>query len=293
MTTTGDDVISGSAADGLDALDDVVAGIPPRRLIVTLFGLYARAQNNWLAVASLIRLMADLGVDAPAVRSSVSRLKRRGMLVSASGGGAAGYSLAPGTLEVLAEGDVRIFERKRAGLDDGWLTVVFSIPESERAKRHELRTQLTRLGFGTAASGVWVAPGTIAREARDMLARRGLSGYVDMFRGEHLGFGDMRTKVRAWWDLDGIAAHYAEFLDRYRPVAEAVAGGPVPARLAFRAYVAALTEWRRLPYLDPGLPLELLPAGWNGVTAGELFDELSRGLGGPAREHAMTLIDGA
>ncbi|WP_235681280.1 PaaX family transcriptional regulator [Tomitella gaofuii] len=268
----------------------LAADIPPRRLIVTLFGLYARAQNNWLAVAAVIRLMEELGVPSPAVRSSISRLKRRGMLTGARHDGSAGYSLAPQTLEMLAEGDVRIFERKRATPDDGWLTVVFSIPESERGKRHELRTQLTRLGFGTAAAGVWVAPGNIAREAEQMLRRRGLSDYVDMFRGEHLGFGDLRSKVRAWWDLDELTALYAQFLSRYRPVLRAADSDDFTAGDAFRAYVAALTEWRRLPYLDPGLPHELLPPGWNGIAAASLFDGLNATLSGPAREHATALI---
>ncbi|MEV7026140.1 PaaX family transcriptional regulator, partial [Kitasatospora sp. NPDC093558] len=51
-------------------------------LITTTFGLYARGEENWLSVASVVRLMGDLGVEPPAVRSSVSRLKRRGLLVS-------------------------------------------------------------------------------------------------------------------------------------------------------------------------------------------------------------------
>lgn len=279
---------SGTPSDS-GALPDV-AGIQPRQLIVTLFGLYARAENNWLSIASVIRLMSDLGVEAPAVRSSISRLKRREMLSSVRHAGNAGYSLAPRTLAILAEGDVRIFERRRATLDDGWLVVVFSIPESERDKRHALRIHLTRLGFGTVASGVWIAPGNIGRETRERLTRYGLSSYVDMFQSSHLGFGDLRSKVRTWWDLDELSTLYSDFLTRYRPVLEETQGPEFTARDAFRAYVPILTEWRRLPYLDPGLPLELLPAGWNGVTAGELFDNLSRVLAGPAREHAMGLI---
>jgi len=51
-----------------------------------------------------------------------------------------------------------------------------------------------------------------------------------------------------------------------------------------------LTEWRRLPYRDPGLPLSLLPPEWNGVTAGRLFDQLNSALGPPAREHALAVI---
>src|SRR5882757_4373229 len=55
-------------------------GLQPRALIVTIYGLYAREVGGWLSVAALIRLMADLGIDEPAVRSSISRLKRRGIL---------------------------------------------------------------------------------------------------------------------------------------------------------------------------------------------------------------------
>ncbi|MFH9618419.1 PaaX family transcriptional regulator C-terminal domain-containing protein [Streptomyces pratensis] len=259
-------------------------------LITTLFGLYARGEANWLSVASLVRLMSDLGVEAPAVRSSVSRMKRRGILDSVRQEGRAGYSLADSTLGTIAEGDVRIFERARATVEDGWILVVFSVPETERGKRHELRTCLTRLGFGNAAPGVWIAPANLATETRGTLERRGLSGYVDIFSGEHLAFGDLRTKVSAWWDLDELTTMYAGFLRRHGPLADPSSWARATPREAFRAYVPMLTEWRRLPYRDPGIPLALLPSGWNGSTAGSLFDELDDILRDRARQHALTVI---
>jgi phenylacetic acid degradation operon negative regulatory protein len=258
-------------------------------LIVTIFGLYARGEDNWLSVASVVQLMADLGVEGQAVRSSISRLKRRGVVRSDRRDGAAGYALCEPTLEMLAEGDARIFERRRATTEDGWLVVVFSVPESERDKRHALRTSLTQLGFGTAAPGVWVAPGNLATETRRTLARRGLAEYVDIFTGQHFAFGDLRSKVRAWWDLDELADLYADFLRRHRP--ELGVGVTTPEQ-AFGLYVPMLTQWRRLPYSDPGLPLSLLPPGWNGVTAEALFEELNTTLSAPAREHALAVIHG-
>lgn len=264
--------------------------LQPRQLIVTLYGLYARDEHNWLSVAALVRLMNELGVDGQAVRSSVSRLKRRDTLRSLSVAGSAGYSLSPAALEVLREGDARIFEARRAVLADGWVVVVFSVPESERERRHELRTQLSRLGFGTAAPGVWVAPAHLAQETGHVLARSGLDRYVDMFRGDHLGFTDLSAKVREWWDLDELSAKSAEFVARFRPVADRLADRPASEPEAFRQYVPILTTWRRLPYLDPGLPLELLPAGWSGEAATELFTELNGELREPARRHAMTVI---
>jgi len=261
-------------------------------LILTLFGLYARAEHNWLSVASVVRLMADLGVEGQAVRSSVSRLKRREVLRSERHAGAAGYTLADPALDMLAEGDVRIFERERAVAEDGWLVVVYSVPESEREKRHELRSRLTRLGFGSAAPGVWIAPGNLASETRVTLERHGLSPYVDIFTGHHFAYGDLRSKVRAWWDLDELTALYADFLQRHRPLLDRASSSGTTPLDAFRMYVPMLTEWRRLPYRDPGLPLSLLPPGWNGVTAGALFDQLNTGLSAPAREHALTVIRG-
>lgn len=260
------------------------------QLIVTTFAVYARPEGDWLSVASLVELMSCLDAESQAVRSSVSRLKRRGVLAGERRGAAAGYSLTAPTLEVLAEGDVRIFERGRASLADGWLVVVFSVPEPEREKRYELRSSLTRLGFGSAAPGVWVAPGSLAEETKQTLERRRLSGYVDIFKGDRYAFGDLAAKVMQWWDLGELTRMYADFLARYRPVLDEVRSGGVTSLRAFRVYVPMLTQWRRLPYRDPGIPLSLLPPGWNGVAAGTLFGALNETLAAPASEHAQRII---
>jgi phenylacetic acid degradation operon negative regulatory protein len=261
-------------------------------VILTLFGLYARSEDNWLSVAALIRLMSDLGLDDRAVRSAVSRLKRRDVLTSVRHGKTAGYALDGSTLEILAEGDSRIFEHSRAEVEDGWLLVVFSVPETERDKRHELRAALTRLGFGTAAPGIWIAPATLAAETRRTLERRGLSAYVEIFTGQHFAFGELRTKVRGWWDLDELTGLYGDFLRQYRPVLDRVEKDGTAPLSAYQMYIPMLTQWRRLPYRDPGLPLRLLPPGWSGETACVLFDDLNRLLSGSAREHAMNVIHG-
>ena len=226
--------------------------VQPRALIVTIYGLYAREAGGWLSVASLIRLMAELGVDEPAVRSSISRLKQRGVL-----------------------------EPRRAG--EGWLHAVFSVPEPQRRRRHALRSRLTWLGFGTVSAGVWIAPGHLAGETSGVLERSGLSGYVSLFRADYLAFGDLREQVGRWWDLDRLQSLYQAFLDAADPVLARSQGRS--GEQAFADYVRALTAWRRLPFLDPGLPAELLPPDWNGLRADAAFAALRERLAGPARAH--------
>ncbi len=265
----------------------------PRSLIVTIYGLYAREAGGWISVASLIRLMAGLGVDEPAVRSSISRLKRRRMLEPGRLDGSAGYGLSEPARDILTEGDHRIFRRPAARIEDGWLLAVFSVPESERQKRHMLRSRLAALGFGTAAAGVWVAPAHLYDDTRRTLERLGLTGYVDLFRSDYLAFGDLRTSVSSWWDLDSLRDLYDDFLQAH---------GPVLSRWrrrrrdddaqAFADYVRALTQWRKLPYLDPGLPEELLPRNWHGRQAADLYFDLQDLLAGPSARHVQAVTGG-
>lgn len=262
----------------------------PRALIVTVYGLYAREAGGWLGVATIIRLLAELGVDEPAVRSSISRLKRRGILLAERSDGVAGYGLSDAARAILDEGDRRIFERRRATVDEGWLLAVFSVPEVEREKRHQLRSRLAWLGFGTVSAGVWIAPAHLLDETVDVLERTGLTSYVDLFRAEHAGFGDVAAHVPQWWDLDRLQSLYAEFLARYAPTLTSYRRRrTTDPRAAFADYVAALTDWRRLPFLDPGLAPDLLPAKWNGVRAADTFVELQERLAGPAHEFVESL----
>ncbi|MQA25772.1 MAG: PaaX family transcriptional regulator [Micromonosporaceae bacterium] len=258
----------------------------PRALIVTVYGLYARETGGWLSVSALIRLLAELGVDEPAVRSAISRLKRRGLLTPERRDGLAGYALSDAGRDVLHEGDERIFHRPRATLADGWLLAVFSVPESERQRRHTLRSRLAWLGFGTAAPGVWVAPAHLYDTTRSALERHGLDHYVNLFRADYLAFGDVSELIGSWWDLAGLQDLYGEFVAAYRPVlAKWQRQSPSEREAeAFADWVRALTAWRRLPYLDPGLPAELLPPDWKGTAAADLFTELQQTLAGPAHD---------
>ena len=67
-------------------------------------------------------------------------------------------------------------------------------------------------------------------------------------------------------------------------------GSPDLDRAAFGDYVRALTDWRRLPYLDPGLPAELLPDGWAGVRAADVFFALRSRLAEPASAHVRRVL---
>src|SRR4051812_11217890 len=240
---------------------------------MTFFGAFLRRLGGWIAVADLIALMAELDLDAQSVRSSVSRLKRRGVIASERRDGAAGYRLTAHGEAILRAGDARIFARAPR---PGWLLVVFSIPEAQRALRHRLRAGLAGLGLGTVAPAVWIAPAQLEAEVRALVAELELGDRVELFAGEALGGNPAH-----WWDLDRIAAEYARYVAAWEP---ALARDP-----SFADYVRQLDAWRRIPFHDPGLPADTLPADWPGEHAWAVFGALEDRLREPAYAHAARL----
>jgi phenylacetic acid degradation operon negative regulatory protein len=261
----------------------------PRSLIVSFYGAFGRGEDagsGRVPVAALIRLLGAVGVDPPAVRSAVSRLKRRGLLVPVRHEGEAAYALSPSARTLLDDGDRRIYRREAPAGPGDWLLAVFSVPEQERRKRHLLRSRLARLGFGQAAPGVWIAPAHVAEETRHTLRRLELAPYVDLFRGTHEGFTPTPEAVARWWDLPATAKLHEAFLDAHEPVLARWSARPAAERAAgpdaYRDYLLALDTWRHLPYADPGLPPEVLPPDWPGARAAAVFAALDDRLRAPA-----------
>lgn len=243
----------------------------PGSLIVSFAGSYLRELGGWIAVADLIRCLKTIGLVEPSIRQALVRLKSRGFLAAERRSGEAGYLLTEAGRHDLSTGDRRIFRPATATAEDGWVLAVFSVPETERHQRHQLRTELSWLGFGTVSSGVWIAPRPLADPTRALLADAGLDGYVTWFAAQHLTDID----VAAWWDLDSLRAQYENFLADHRPIPTPdAAESDVTDEQAFASYLRLLDAWRLFPRLDPGLPGSLLPADWPARAAWELFDGL-------------------
>lgn len=279
-----------------DAAPDVAPTPRHQHLIVTVYGLYARHQDGTFAIADLVQLLGDLGVESAGVRSSVSRLKKRGVLVSVKRGNSAAYKLSPGLEDVFNAGDERIFAPRRADKDDAWLLASFSVPETQRHLRHKLRSILTRIGCGQVSPGLWIAPGNLASDVEHQLRRAALMDYVELFKATHLTGGHLEEKVGQWWDLPSLETLYTDFIARHQPVLdrwenhEEEAGASKLLKQAFVDYVPIVTQWRRLPYMDPGLPEEYLPENWHGLAAQELFTKLHELLGPRAQDYALSVV---
>jgi len=257
----------------------------PRTTVVTFLGAVVRPLGGWMPVAAAVDLLAEVGLDAPSVRTAVFRLKANGWLESESREGVRGYALTEEASSTLAAGDEVIWHaRQPADLADGWCVVHFGVPESLRAKRHQLRAHLISLGFGNVGTALWIAPARMREAAEHAVAELDLGAYAAIFVGGYHGPQDLTAMLYGSWDLHAIDQGYRDFIDAYASDRERLT--ELRDEDAFAAYLTMVDRWRKLPFRDPGLPREVLAEDWSAGEAVTLFEELVTALEKPALDHA-------
>lgn len=261
-------------------------GIRPQTLMLTFLGNAVLGRDIAVFSGSFIAVMERLNVAEQATRSTLTRMVDRGLLARHRQGRKMYFGLTPHAAEVLTEGEQRVW---RAGAVNGderqrWTLLGFSLPESRRDDRHQIRSRLRWAGFGMLRSGLWIAPGT--PDLATVLPDRRLLDDVLAFRAEPAEPTDIDQLVRQAYDLEAIASGYHEFVrrwDRARPLPSA------PDDLARLLWL--LSEWFLLLRDDPRIPLRHLPAAWPAVAAEKLFHRQHTRLVKSARRITDTVLD--
>lgn len=269
-----------------------------QELVFTLYGDYLLDLGRPVWVGSLIELLGELGVAAPATRTALSRMTAKGWLTVTRGKGRSLYDLSARGRRLLEEGRERIYHPPRPKSWDGaWYLVAYSIPESRRGLRDRLRAQLAWLGCGALTNGLWIAARDPTAEVGEIARRLRIERHVEVFRAEHLGFSSAARLVEQSWDLAAVDRRYRAFLERWRPELDhcavcrrategAASGRPLPPCTSpadcFRRRFELVHEYRIFPSIDPFLPEPLLPRGWLGEEAAKLFETYRAVLAEPA-----------
>lgn len=219
-------------------------------------------------MAALVRLLAPLGIAAPAVRTAVSRMVRQGWLEPTRLDAGPGYALTAKAVRRLDEAAGRVYRTAKQSWA-GTFDLIVLDPPARRPARTRLTASLGFLGYGRLDDRVWISP-----RAHDEVAAHLTEVGVryDRFTATHdHPDGDTAALVRRAWDLPALAQAYERFIADLNPVVSGVsARGDDEA--AYSARFRLVHAWRAFLFHDPQLPPVLLPTPWAGTTAAAFFD---------------------
>ena len=244
-------------------------------MLFTLFGDYVRHYGGTIWVGSLIALMGELEFTPAAVRTAVSRMARQGWLVSIRSGRASFYALSDRGQARMDEAAQRIFALHPEGWDGRWRVLVID-GKADRGRRDRLGRELSWMGFAPLSRLVFASPNDLLDRGVSVAERHGVGGSVEAFTAAHEGpASDARWAARHW-DLRAIDEAYAAFLAEWSPrLAQQRGAGAGSSGLGDAASFVEKTRlvhaFRKLLFVDPGLPRELLPEPWKGTEARGVF----------------------
>lgn len=239
-----------------------------RSALFDLYGDHLRRRGGEAPVAALIRLLAPLGIAAPAVRTAISRMVRQSWLLPVRTNRGPGYRLTAKAAVRLEEAGARIY-RTSSPAWHGSFDLLIVINPTSRPERERLAANLAFHGYGRLDSSIWIATRP-ATEIDGILAESGI-GYERLESVHTGGPAGARVMVGRAWDLAAIGAAYADFIERLSPVVKAVDASSGD-ETAYTARSQLVHEWRAFLFRDPQLPPSLLPDPWPGTAAAAFFD---------------------
>lgn len=255
----------------------------PRSIVFDLFGDYVRYRGGAARLRTLTTLMGCFGISEGTVRVVMARLRKDGWLDAVREGRESVYALNAKSQHLLDEGRARIFERVRGEWDRHWYLVIYSVPETQRAVRDHVRRELAWLGFGPLAASTYICPHDRLQQVKESLAD--IPGVrLDLLRCQSSGLPVDREMAGRCWDLDGLNADYKTLLRTYRARLPRYRSGALSPQDALVERMRLTHDYRMFPFRDPDLPLELLPAGWVGREAHQMFLEAHELLRAPAEK---------
>lgn len=246
------------------------SGKSGKALLLTILGEFVLPNGGSVWTSTLIEALALLGVGEANARQAAARLGEEGILAPVKIGRSTRWDLTPGGQRLLSAGAHRIYEFGSPDQDwDGqWLLVLTTIPEGVREKRHQVRSQLEFAGFGFVSAGVAVTPHVDReKETQAILEALDLDPRPLVFRASAGEFLPDREVIARAWDLGALSGKYRWFLDEFARIR------PTGGTASFESLVMLVHEWRRFPFEDPEIPMELLPAKWPGIRSKQLFDD--------------------
>jgi phenylacetic acid degradation operon negative regulatory protein len=263
--------------------------VKARSIVFDLFGDYLRYAGGEVRLRALADLLDCFGVGESTVRVVMARLRREGWFDTRKEGRETVYCLNDRSWQLLDEGRRRIFDRSREPWNGVWHMVIYTVPESDRAVRDWIRKELAWLGFGPLAASTWLSAHDRLRQVHEWFASEP-AVRLEVLQCRSAGLPADRAMAARCWDLEGLNRDYRKLLRSYQRRLPTYRARGLAPRDAVVERTRLIHDYRKFPFRDPDLPLELLPAGWAGRQAHEMLLEAHELLRAPAESYVAEVI---
>lgn len=260
-------------------------------LLLFVYNNYFTEYNKeTLKLSSLIEIMKTFGKSESAIRMSLSRTVKAGILVNQNIENEVHYSLAAdGKNAILIwNNEIKRFWQRYAlrhqPWDQHWHLLNLNFTEDNRDLRSDVIERLKQIGYGLLSTNTWISPYNQLKEIEDLFKEFNISKSSVEMHGKITIYQDRESFMESVFHMKNIEEQYKNFVESFKAQFEETKG--IYQQEAFVLEGKALPLMQALGWEfffiaaeDAALPLALHPFG-----AG---DEAARLM----REYRFILLD--
>ncbi|WEK54462.1 MAG: PaaX family transcriptional regulator C-terminal domain-containing protein [Candidatus Cohnella colombiensis] len=217
-----------------------------------------------ISIQQFIEIYTARGYTQQSIRNAVSRLKKLGYIEAKE---RSRYSITDHGQRTLSAVANKGYYHYSNQWDGEWQLVTFEIPDVDRAKRYQLRNQLTNLGFAPLHKNTYISPWNYVDEVNRLAEQLELQSHVTQMKGQLQHFEMTRERAASMWNLDEVRSSQDEvwvwFENEYFPTINRLKEQKDALQI-FIKYLELGERMGGLAILDPMLPEPFLPIGWRG-----------------------------
>lgn len=256
-------------------------------LLLFIFNNYmAKTTKDYIKLSSLLEIMKVFGKNETAIRMSLSRAMKAGMLTNSKQDNEVYYTLTyegKMAIRLWNEGVIHFWKRYKfrySGWGKKWYFINVDFTDGRKDKRVEFSEKLKGYGFAQIDTNAWLSPYHQHEEVGELIRYYGFEDRVVEICGKMKINKDMNRFLNEVYGIEKLKAKYNGFIDTYERKLPGISKAyedkdfinngsalPILHELGWRFFGIASE--------DAVLPNEVLPE-WEGDKAASIMKELRK-----------------
>lgn len=232
-----------------------------------IFGIMASFGQEEYSINDLKHLLSPFNITESCLRTNLSRLKKRNILKTRNEGKKVFYSFLNKGIIIKSSVAHSFKSLDWSNWDKSYRGILYSVPETNKAKRHSIRKKLVSYRFVSYFSGFWIRP---YHEKETFLNEIFESKHCEIIKFYHTT-EITKEKANDLWKINDINNQFKTAIDLLEKKMKKI--GSYSPKQALIEKMNIGNEIIHIIFQDPLLPKDFLSKDWMADILREKFIE--------------------
>ncbi len=226
-----------------------------------IFGLMASFGKKEYSINDLLHLIKPFKVTENSLRTNLSRMKANEILVSRKEGKTVFYNFDTRGKKMNAIADLSFKPPIWDGWNNEWYGVLFTVSESNKEIRYQLRKRLLAYRFAIQFPGFWIRPIHHVENEKYNFKKIFENNYSKLIRFNFTNIPE-KEEIQSFWNIHVINKEYTKGIEQINNINKNISNLTAIEALKLKMELGNIMV--KLIFKDPLLPPRFLPEDWKG-----------------------------